>query len=158
VGQLQLTTFVHTRPEHALLARPGRDVDFVRGTISSNQVGMHRPSYINAVLIQSREQVAPVACTQCARPNGLRPFPKCRFVPEHFGGACANCKWRDHATRCNLLEAEDDGSEDEWDEDRRSRSLGREDDRTERRRLRGLKLGERRLLRARNAFNPIVLD
>ncbi len=156
--QLQLTTFVHTEPGHALLARPGRDVDFVRGTISSNQVGMHRPSYINAVLIQSRGQVVPVTCTQCARPNGLRPFPECRFVPEHFEGACVNCKWRNHAARCNLLEAEDDESGDEWDEDRRSRSLGRGDDRTERRRLRGPKLGERRLLGAGNAFNPIVLN
>ncbi|KAF2228495.1 hypothetical protein EV356DRAFT_457712, partial [Viridothelium virens] len=33
---------------------------------------------------------------------GLRPFPECRQMPSHFGGACANCKWRDHGARCRF--------------------------------------------------------
>ena len=66
VRQLQLTIFVHIRSEHALLARSERDVDFVQEMISSNQMRMHRSSYINAVLIQSRKQVIFMTCTQCA--------------------------------------------------------------------------------------------
>ncbi len=64
--QLQLTIFVHTRFEHALLAHSERDVDFVQEMISLNQMRMHRSSYINAILIQSREQVVLMTCTQCA--------------------------------------------------------------------------------------------
>jgi Protein of unknown function (DUF3716) len=26
----------------------------------------------------------------------------------HFGGACANCKWRDHAARCSVRDSQDD--------------------------------------------------
>ncbi len=158
VKQLQLTIFVHTRSEHALLARSERDVDFIRETISSNQIRMHRSSYINAVLIQSRKQVVLMTCTQCTWSNSLRSFLKCRFVSEYFEKICVNCKWQNHVTRCNLLEAEDDKSENEWDEDHRSRSLKRKDDRTKRRRLRELKLRKRRLLRTKNVFNFIVLN
>ncbi len=80
VKQLQLTIFVHTRSEHALLARSERDVDFIWRIISSNQMKMHRSLYINAVLIQSREQVIFMTCTQCAWSNDLRSFLKCRFI------------------------------------------------------------------------------
>ena len=66
VKQLQLTIFVHTRFKHALLAHSEQDVDFVQEMISSNQMRMHRSSYINAVLIQSHEQVIFVTCTQYA--------------------------------------------------------------------------------------------
>ncbi|OJD25449.1 hypothetical protein ACJ73_03181 [Blastomyces percursus] len=36
----------------------------------------------------------------------LRPFPECRRLSGHFGGACGNCKWRDHAIRYSVR---DDG-------------------------------------------------
>ncbi len=158
VKQLQLTIFVHTRSEHALLACSERDVDFVQEMISSNQMKMHRSSYINAVLIQSHEQVIFMTCTQCTWSNDLRSFSKCRFVSKHFEKICVNCKWQNHATWCNLLEIEDDKSKNKWDENHHSRSLKRRDDRTKRRRLRKLKLRKRRLLKAKDVFNLIVLN
>ncbi|OJD12499.1 hypothetical protein ACJ73_09342 [Blastomyces percursus] len=42
---------------------------------------------------------------------GLRPFPECRRLPEHFRGACGNCKWRDHAIRCSVREDDGDAVE-----------------------------------------------
>lgn len=109
VGQQQMATFVHNTVGRAVLALPGQDVEFVRGSITPNQVGSHRPSYINAILIQSRGAAAQPACGACAaaRP-GLRPFPECRRVAGHFGGACANCKWRDHGSRCSVRDEDED--------------------------------------------------
>ena len=52
------------------------------------------------------------ACEACTATHPeLRPFPKCRRVAGHFGGACANCKWRDHGARCFVR----DDSSDEGD-------------------------------------------
>lgn len=92
-----------------MLALPGQDVQFIRGSIIPSQVGMHRPSYINAILIQSRGVAGEQPCDACRRARtGPRPFPECRRVAGHFGGACANCKWRDHASRCSVRGDEDD--------------------------------------------------
>ena len=155
--------FVHAPGQLAILALPGLDVEFVRGTITPVQIGSHRPGYINAILIQSRGQSVNPGCLQCRSPRpGLRPFPECRATPGHFGGACANCKWRDHGARCSLVRGEpgDDGGGDRGAPPRggrRSRSP-REDDRTGvRRRLPGPKQGERRLLGAGSAGDPIVI-
>lgn len=114
VGQQQLAFWVHSPQARAVLALMGRDVEFVRGSITPIQVGSHRPSYINAILIQSRGRALENPCSACrsARP-GLRPFPSCRRVQGHFGGACANCKWRDHAARCSVRDEGDDAPEDE---------------------------------------------
>ena len=110
VGGQQLSPYVHSPQGRAVLALPGADVPFVRGAITPAQVGSHRPSYLNAILIQSRGVVSAVACDACAgdRP-GLRPFPECRRVPGHFGGCCGNCKWRDHAVRCSARDNDDGG-------------------------------------------------
>jgi hypothetical protein len=106
----------------AVLALPGQDVVFVRGAITPNQVASHRPSYINAILIQNRGNVVLNPCTACqgSRP-GLRPFPECRRLPEHFGGCCGNCKWRDHALKCSVrdnriveLSDDDDNPRRRW--------------------------------------------
>ncbi|EDN10720.1 predicted protein [Histoplasma mississippiense (nom. inval.)] len=71
------------------------------------QVRSHRPSYINAILIQSRGRTEPHACLACRSAHpGLQPFPECRRLPGHFGGACGNCKWRDHAIRCSVRDGE----------------------------------------------------
>ena len=51
VGQQQLAPYVHSPQGRALLALPGQDVVFVRGSIHPYQIGMHRPSYVNAILI-----------------------------------------------------------------------------------------------------------
>ena len=156
--------WVHAPGQRAILALPGRDVEFVHGTITAAQISSHRPGYINAILIQSRGHAPPRACRQCrsVRP-GLRPFPECRSTPGHFGGACANCKWRDHGARCSLVTGDDDG--DDGPDDRRppprgrSRSRSPGEDRTPtKRRLPGPKQGERKLLGpAGSAGNPMVV-
>ena len=51
VGGQQLGAWVHSAQGLAVLALPGRDVPFVRGAITGQQVLTHRPSYINAILI-----------------------------------------------------------------------------------------------------------
>ena len=163
VGQQQMRGFVHAPGQIAILALPGVDVEFVRGAITTAQIVSHRPSYINAILIQSRGQPANPGCLQCRNPRiGLRPFPECRAAPGHFGGACANCKWRDHGAACSLVRGDpgDDGGNDRGEPPRggrRSRSP-RGDDRTGTKRgLPGSKQGERRLLGAGSAGDPIVL-
>lgn len=115
VGGQQLANYAHSAPGRALLALPGVDVPFVLGAITPNQVRSQRPSYINAILIQSRGALVPGGCSRCRLPRpGLRPFPECRRVPGHFGGCCGNCKWRDHAARCVVTRprSESDDSDD----------------------------------------------
>ena len=51
VGGQQLAPYAHSPQSRAVLALPGVDVAFILGRISPRQLGSHRPSYINAVLI-----------------------------------------------------------------------------------------------------------
>lgn len=102
IGGQQLAPWVHSPQSQAVLALPGQDVPFVRGAISGNQIMTHRPSYINALLIQSRGRREEQACSACRDGPRLRPFPECARVPGHFGGAYGNCKWRDHTARCSV--------------------------------------------------------
>ena len=96
-----MASFIHSPQGRAVLLLPGRDVVFVREAITPNQVSTHRPSYINAILIQSHGIMVPGQCTSCREARrGPRPFPECRRVPGHFGGCCGNYKWRDHAAKC----------------------------------------------------------
>ena len=83
---------------------------FVRGSITPQQLSTHRPSYVNAILIQRGGVLVPAGCNECQR-RGLTPFPECRRIVGHFGGACGNCKWRDHAARCRLVEPDEGGSD-----------------------------------------------
>ena len=109
VGGNQLTPYVHSAPGRRLLALPGRNVSVVRGSITPQQIDTHRPSYINAILIQSRGRAMGQPCEACRRSRtGPRPFPECHRAFGHFGGACANCKWRDHANRCSVRSGPDD--------------------------------------------------
>ena len=71
-----------------------------------------RPSYLNAVLIQSRGRTG-MTCVDCSRTPGRGPFTDCRRVQGHFDGACGNCKWRDHAARCSVRSPEEEEEEDE---------------------------------------------
>ncbi len=106
VAQRQLAPYAHSPQARGVLCLPEQDVEFVRERISPTQIGSHRPSYINAILIQSGDQAAPNLCIACSQPRpGLNPFPYCRHVVRHFGGACGNCKWRDHASRCSVRDA-----------------------------------------------------
>lgn len=113
IGGQQLAPMVHSAPGRAVLALPGLAVRVDRGELAARvqQVASQRPSYINALLIQSRGVLVAPPCAACARPGGMSPFPECRRVPGHFGGCCANCKWRDHAARCTTRDndSDDDG-------------------------------------------------
>ncbi|KAF2471787.1 uncharacterized protein BDR25DRAFT_152639, partial [Lindgomyces ingoldianus] len=91
VGQQQLAPLAHSPQARALLALPGQDVEFIYGSISPYQIASHRPSYINAILIQSRGRAVDNLCSAChGAVSGPRPFPECRRAEGHFGGACSN--------------------------------------------------------------------
>lgn len=113
VGGQQLAPFCHNDLQQTVLVMPGRDVPFVRGAITPAQVGTMRPSYVNAILIQRAGSLVPGGCNRCRLPRpGLRPFPECRRIVGHFGGCCGNCKWRDHAARCEVQDpGESDGDD-----------------------------------------------
>jgi hypothetical protein len=49
VGGQQMAAWVHSPQGRAVLALPGRDVVFVRGAITPNQVASHRPSHFLVV-------------------------------------------------------------------------------------------------------------
>ena len=160
VGNQELAGFCHARPSLAVLALPGQDVPFVLGAITANQIGSHRQSYVNAILIKSRGRAVQTACDQCLGRRGLRPFPECRRLPGHFGGCCANCKWPDHAVRCSLYgdDGADSGDPDNRLPPPRSRSRSPGDRRTPQRlRLPGPKQGERKLLGSGTQQDPVVL-
>jgi hypothetical protein len=82
----------------------GRTVDFVPGAASERQIRMHRLSYVNALLIQSRGVLVLEPCSSCQnkmlmdRDAYAYPFVHCIRLPGHFGGCCGNCKWPDRAS------------------------------------------------------------
>jgi hypothetical protein len=107
----RLRSFVHSPQGLAVMRMAeGRTVDFVRGGVSERQVRMHRPSYVNALLIQSRGVLVPEPCASCQnkmlmdRDAYAYPFVHCIRLPGHFGGCCGNCKWPDRASRCSIRE------------------------------------------------------
>ena len=113
VGEQQLAQWVYSPQAQLILALPGENLTIVQGAIQPRQVLSGRPSYINAILIQSRGRTVGQECGCCAGRAGLRPFLQCRTAgPEHFDGACGNCKWRDHAARCTFVQ----WGPDEWEE------------------------------------------
>lgn len=129
VANQGLSPFVRSTLGRNLLALPGRNVLVRPQVVTAARLAMNRPSYVNAVLIQSRG-APPVAappraaggCTACSTlgtPAGDRKaFPECRHMPGHFGGGCGNCKWQDHAAICSVRDgqAESESSDDD-DED-----------------------------------------
>ena len=108
IGGQQLAPYVHTHIGQQLLARPGAPVPFVRGSISTQQIKQHRPSYINALLIQSRGIALAQPCMNCRSRQAMYPFTECRHVPGAFSGACGNCKWPGHARQCSV-------QDEQWD-------------------------------------------
>lgn len=72
----------------------------IQGCTTGAQITIHRPFYIDSVLIQSRKQLVILFCTACARFLKLAPFIEYLKVFGHFDNAYENCKWRDRATRC----------------------------------------------------------
>lgn len=106
VSGRELAQWVHNDLGREVLNLPGLVVPFVQGSIRPGQIESHRPSYINALLIQSRGFVQDPPCQNCA--VQLRPFYECRRVPGHFGGCCGNCKWRDHCSRCSAYNKDEE--------------------------------------------------
>jgi hypothetical protein len=100
VSGQELLPFLRTELQNQLLSLPGSNVEFNLGRITTAQILQFRPSYINAILIQSRGSDVVRPCTYCEH-RGPSPFPYCRQLPD-FDGCCGNCKWRDHASRCSL--------------------------------------------------------
>ena len=98
-----LWRYCHSPESRNLWALSGNILRFVQRRINVHQFLSHRPSYVNAILINTRGQPARSICSACANPKiGLTPFPVCMTVRGHFQGACGNCKWRDHGARCFL--------------------------------------------------------
>jgi hypothetical protein len=83
IGGQQMAPLCHNALQQTVLALPGRNVSFVRGRITPQQLMTHRPSYVNALLIQSRGVVSAQLCTECSR-RGLSPFPDCVSLPATF--------------------------------------------------------------------------
>ena len=120
-----LFPFVHSGPGRLLHALPGANVTIRPHIVTELRVASARPSYINAILIQSRGRPSTTVCTGCENLNtdhSSKAFPECRRATGHFGGACGNCKWQDHAARCSVRDSEiggdsqsppGDGSDDE---------------------------------------------
>jgi hypothetical protein len=121
VGGNQLAPLCHTAAQHRVLAMPGQNVLYVPGKITLDQVSTHRPSYINAILIQRAGILVPNGCNRCRSGAGFTPFPECRYIPGEFGNACGNCKWRDHAARCRHPGTDDNGDDPDEPPRRRRR-------------------------------------
>ncbi|EZF72013.1 hypothetical protein H105_05866 [Trichophyton soudanense CBS 452.61] len=86
IGGQELAFFVHNKLGREMLALPERDVRYAPGSMGLHQIHLHRPSYINGLLIQSRGRREMRACTACQGSTGLRPFTECARLPGHFGG------------------------------------------------------------------------
>jgi hypothetical protein len=102
----ELDQFAYGSLTRQLLAIPGYDVIHTPGTLNGQQLAGQRPSYINALLIQSRGYLLVQDCDHCVEMDVRRPFPFCVRMPGHFGGACANCKWPDYAHRCSVRDGQ----------------------------------------------------
>lgn len=86
------------------------DIEVYNNRVNTTAVAS-RPSYLNAVLIQSRGATA--QCFDCRRNPTRGPFVYCRTT-DFFGGCCGNCKYRDHGARCRV---EDDDSDSSYEDD-----------------------------------------
>lgn len=116
IGGQELAVACHNVLQRAVFVMPGLNVPYVAGAITPNQIMSHRPSYINALLIQSRGTPSATPCTECSR-RGSGPFLACVKLHGHFGGACGSCKWRDHAVRCRSPSPSESSSDSEDDGD-----------------------------------------
>ncbi|KAK3375654.1 hypothetical protein B0T24DRAFT_616764 [Lasiosphaeria ovina] len=85
-----------------LASLPAKDIQAYRGRVKPKKT-CKRPSYYNAVLIQSRGTLGQ-PCDWCASKPNNGPFLDCRSASGFFGGSCANCKWRDRASKCSHVE------------------------------------------------------
>ena len=102
LGGDTLGRWVWSPQAQGVFALPGGSLYYVRGRMNPMQILPGRPSYINALLMQSRGFKQAVACTRCQDRKKRSVFPECRRVPGHFGSCCGNCKWPDKASYCRF--------------------------------------------------------
>jgi hypothetical protein len=89
----QLIEYIHNSQSKRLLVLQRLNVKFVRDSITFAQIDSHRFSYLNVILIQSRDRTMRQSCLACrSERSNLRSFSKCRRAVEHFDEACVNCK------------------------------------------------------------------
>jgi Protein of unknown function (DUF3716) len=87
--------------------------------VTAQRIFEMRASYINALLIQSCG-VLVANCTSChtaLAAGRTLSFSQRRRLVGHFGGACGNCKWPDHAARCFVRDQDSESSCDDGDDD-----------------------------------------
>ena len=101
VDQQQLTQYTHSLQTRVSLMLSDVNVLFVQLCITLNQVRIHQPSYINAILIQSQDVLVSVSCVNC-QTHSMTFFLECRHTSKHFSECCSNCKWCDHAHCCSV--------------------------------------------------------
>ncbi len=93
VANQKLISYVHNSQTREILILSEQDVQFVRERITFTQFDTHRFSYINNILIQSRDQLTSHLYDSCNRSRfELNSFSYCRHVVKHFDEACDNCK------------------------------------------------------------------
>jgi hypothetical protein len=93
VANQKLISYAHSSQAREVLILSEQDVQFVREQIAFTQLDTHRFSYINDILIQSRDQSTSHLCDSCDRSRSeLNSFSYCRHVVKHFDEACDNCK------------------------------------------------------------------
>ena len=91
--------FVYVSNQITILTLSNIDVEFIRNTIIIAQIISYRLSYINTILIQSREQSANSNYLQYYNSYiNLRSFSKCRATLDYFKKAYSNYKQRDYKT------------------------------------------------------------
>ncbi len=112
VGGQQLAEFCHNAFQCQVFVLNGRNVLVVRGAITEAQIRSYRPSYINVLFIQSRGIVPRLPCSmyqtqiRASVRRWTRLFSICIRLSDHFGSTYANCKWQDHAARCDIQDGE----------------------------------------------------
>lgn len=92
-GQHTRTGSIRCHPSHPISLTPG----WIKGHLLDTEA----PSYINAMLVQSRGALSTVPCDLCVR-LGSNPFVDCVRSPGDFRGACGNCKWRAKTVQCSV--------------------------------------------------------
>ncbi|EDN05524.1 predicted protein [Histoplasma mississippiense (nom. inval.)] len=91
--------------------------------------GSKPPAIVHQCHSHSISRPDGATCMPCLPECSSRSSAECRRLPGHFGGACGNCKWRDHAIRCSerdgegveVIEIVDDDDDEEDGPQRRMR-------------------------------------
>jgi hypothetical protein len=105
--------------QQRVVSFPAANVEYFSGKLNSYQLKTHRPSYVNAVLIQTRGVANANPCSMYSllicrtttndripaecRDHAYRgPFLECVSLPYDWSVCCGNCKFKDWAAKCSL--------------------------------------------------------